>query len=305
MPSKVVSAGMQVPYEVKDSEFGKGVFAKQNIKKGTLVWKFVRGVNVRSFKGPKATRDYLKSLKNNKEQKEWLDHCYHSGGTVNDVLDDGRLFNHAAGKKATTSPGAGDDPLSSYAIKNIKAGEEILEDYGAYEWPVWFVKLCYEFNSEMSYFDIKLKPGVAGFQVKYKIKKCKYGKGLFADENIKKGTLIWKYKRGVNVISLKGQSAVRDHLSKLENYEQRKDWLIHMYYDKGYCNEILDDGKLWNHSSKPNTGDGEDPYSSYAIRNIAKGEELLDDYGTYGWPQWLMDILAEYEVDTSYFEVSK
>ena len=36
MPSKSVPAGMQVPYEVKDSEFGKGVFAKQNIKKGTF-----------------------------------------------------------------------------------------------------------------------------------------------------------------------------------------------------------------------------------------------------------------------------
>ena len=78
-----------------------------------------------------------------------------------------------------------------------------------------------------------------------------------------------------------------------------------MYYYRGYCNEILDDGKLWNHSSKPNTGDGEDPNSSYAIRNIAKGEELLDDYGTYSWPQWLMDILAEHEVDTSYFETTK
>jgi SET domain-containing protein len=294
---------MQVPYEIKKTEFGEGVFSKKSIKKGTLVWKFVRGANVRSFKGPKATREYLNTLKSADKRKDWLDHSYHMGGTVNYVLDDGGLFNHAEGKKATTTSGTGEDPLSSYAIRNIKAGEEFLEDYGSYEWPVWFVKMCYEFNSEMDYFDIKLKPGVAGFQVKYKIKKCKYGKGIFAEENIKKGTLIWKYKRGVNVRALKGQKAVRDHLAKLPTDEARKDWLVHMYPDRGYCNEILNDSKMWNHSSKPNTGLGPDPNSSYAIRNIKKGEELLDDYNTYGWPSWLLNLHAEYNVDTSYFNL--
>ena len=301
MPSKVNSAGMQVPYEIRDTKFGKGVFAKKKVKKGTLVWKFVRGVNVRSFKGPRATREFLTSLGTPEEQKNWLDHCYHSGGTVNDVLDEGQFFNHAAGKKATTSPGAGKDRLSSYAIRDIKAGEEFLEDYGSYDWPIWFVKICNEFHSEMDYFDIKLKPGVAGFQVKYKIKKCKYGKGIFAEENIKKGTLIWKYKRGVNIRALKGEKAVRDHLAKLPSEDVRKDWLVHVYYHRGYCNEILDDGKMWNHSSNPNTGDGPDSNSSYAIKNIKKGEELLDDYGTYGWPSWMLNILSEYKIDTSYF----
>ena len=60
---------------------------------------------------------------------------------------------------------------------------------------------------------------------------------------------------------------------------------------------------MWNHSAKPNTGEGPDPNSSYAIRNIKKGEELLDDYGTYGWPSWLLKLQEEYGVDTSYFEI--
>ena len=60
---------------------------------------------------------------------------------------------------------------------------------------------------------------------------------------------------------------------------------------------------MWNHSAKPNTGEGPDPNSSYAIRNIKKGEELLDDYGTYGWPSWLLKLQEEYKVDTSYFEI--
>ena len=69
MPSTINSSGMQVPYKIKKTEFGKGVFSKKNIKKGTLVWKFVRGVNVRSFKGPKATREFLNSLKSADKQK--------------------------------------------------------------------------------------------------------------------------------------------------------------------------------------------------------------------------------------------
>ena len=302
MISKANSAGMQVQYEIKKAKFGKGVFAKKNVKKGALVWKFARGVNVRSFKGPKETRKFLKSLKSPDEQKDWLDHCYYSGGTVNDVLDAGKFFNHAGGKNATTATGYGKDSLSSYAIRNINAGEEFLEDYGSYEWPSWFIKICHEFNATMDYFTY-LQPGVAGFQVKYKIKQCKYGKGVFADENIKKGTLIWKYKRGINVRSLKGQRATRDYLAKLPNDESRKDWLIHMYFYRGHCNEILDDGKFWNHSSNPNTGDGPDVNSSYAIKNIRKGEELLDDYGTYDWPSWLLKLLAEYEVDIDYFDI--
>ena len=44
-------------------------------------------------------------------------------------------------------------------------------------------------------------------------------------------------------------------------------------------NEIQDDGKRWNHSEEPNTsgenvGEGMDPESSYAKRDIKAGEEV-------------------------------
>lgn len=52
--------------------------------------------------------------------------------------------------------------------------------------------------------------------------------------------------------------------------------------------QILDDAKMWNHSETPNTGLppagdalGYCFESSYAIRDIKSGEELLDDYGIY------------------------
>ena len=48
---------------------------------------------------------------------------------------------------------------------------------------------------------------------------------------------------------------------------------------QGKVNEIQDDGKRWNHSEDPNTsgenlGEGMDPESSYAKRDIKAGEEV-------------------------------
>ena len=77
-------------------------------------------------------------------------------------------------------------------------------------------------------------------------------------------------------------------------------WLL----EHGYCHQLLDDCQFWNHSDTPNTGNhGPDPYNCYALRDIRKGEELFDDYGTYEWPDWYIHLLTEYNVDVDYFTV--
>ena len=66
--------------------------------------------------------------------------------------------------------------------------------------------------------------------------------------------------------------------------------------------EILDDGLLWNHSKDPNTGDcpedieDGDPFSSYAIRDIKKGEQLLDNYGSYDRLKWFEKLCNKFGV---------
>ena len=201
--------------------------------------------------------------------------------------------------------GIGDDPLSSYAVRDIKAGEELIENYGCFKWPEWFVKIYYEFNPEMDYFRFKLQPGVAGYQIAYKVKKCKYGKGIFAEEDIKKGAIIWKYKRGINVRSFKGENKTRARLAQLPSDDARKDWLSHMYHFGGYCNEIIDDNKFTNHSSNPNSSQPNptDPHSTYAIKHIKKGEQILENYGVYDWPSWLVNLMEEYGAE-GYYETS-
>ncbi len=53
------------------------------------------------------------------------------------------------------------------------------------------------------------------------------GKGLFADQNVKKGALLWKYTAGVNVRAFNGRKEVVAFLKTLGSDEERKDWLVH------------------------------------------------------------------------------
>ena len=138
-------------------------------------------------------------------------------GYLNCITDDGRYWNHSVSDPTTVIGGPDrTDKNSAFAIRDIKKGEEMFEDYGQYEWPDWLVKICYEVGSDMSYFDVKAaetkkassEEAKPGFQVKYRVGQAMYGLGLFAEENIPKGKLIWKYKRGANVRSFKGEKAV-------------------------------------------------------------------------------------------------
>lgn len=136
----------------------------------------------------------------------------------------------------------------------------------------------------------------AGFHVGYAVRDGPFGQGLFATHDIPSGTLLWKYRRGArgdaaaNVLAVRSEAEARERLKELTP-EQQVYWMDHVYMFEGALNEILDDGKLWNHSETPCTGlpppgDEFDFESSYSIRDIAAGEELLDDYGLYEYPEW-------------------
>ena len=129
----------------------------------------------------------------------------------------------------------------------------------------------------------------AGFHIPYEVQDTAYGKGLFALVDIPAGTLLWKCTTGpkgtpgVNVYSFSNEEQARARLAELTR-EEAAYWMDHVYMFDGKLNEIIDDGKLWNHSETPCTGlpprgDEFDWESSYSIRDIKAGEELLDDYG--------------------------
>lgn len=121
------------------------------------------------------------------------------------------------------------------------------------------------------------------------------GVGLFTTEDIPKGALVWKYSPQ-SVRTYDSEAAVRTRLAALSEKELL-DFLEHAYCWEGQVVEILDDGKYWNHSKRPNTGNvPDDPDSSYALRDIPAGEELLDDYSQHDRMPWYEAICAEHSV---------
>ncbi len=119
-------------------------------------------------------------------------------------------------------------------------------------------------------------------QIAYEIRDAGLGigNGIFTKEAISAGTLIWKFKSGVNVIEYDGEKA-KQHLSKFAALQEAQNWLDLTYGLNGKLCEIIDDGKYMNHSETPNCKTDEKG-DTYAIRKIAEGEQLFEDYTTFG-----------------------
>jgi SET domain-containing protein len=107
--------------------------------------------------------------------------------------------------------------------------------------------------------------------VKTKIRPSKIaGVGLFADECIPKGALVWKFSSTVDIAE---PSESGD--------------LYHAYISKQTGRRITpgDDAKYINHSTTPNLDtryeSGIEEDINFALRDIRAGEELTIDYTTF------------------------
>ena len=159
-------------------------------------------------------------------------------------------------------------------------------------------------------------------QVPYEVRDATFGKGLFTPERIPAGTCIWD--RSAASLKVFPACEADKHVAKLDRGALRT-LLEYAYF--GADGELIDlsgdDGRFFNHSgsryqrnvalgsvlleaAETNGSpppEGVDPGSTYALRDIAAEEELLDDYNTYhDEPQWYLDLLAEHGVDTSYLK---
>lgn len=103
------------------------------------------------------------------------------------------------------------------------------------------------------------------------------GIGLFADENIKYGTVVWKFDDGVDML-------FTDEEFSQAHEEKQKQIKKHAYYDEKLKVWVLcaDDAVMFNHSENPNCREEVD--SKYfqgrtiAIKDIKQGEEITCDY---------------------------
>jgi SET domain-containing protein len=147
-------------------------------------------------------------------------------------------------------------------------------------------------------------------QVSYSIKTSfnnqgeKIGSGIFSKKFIKKGECIWKYKLNINVTEY-DENDCNKKLNSLTISESKK--FLDLSY--GLHNKLCfinDDGRFINHSSSPycncktemQTGD------VYSLRDIDKGEELLEDYSSFEHPDFLMSLLNQYDCFPSYYTIT-
>jgi hypothetical protein len=138
-----------------------------------------------------------------------------------------------------------------------------------------------------------------GFLVPYELRPSPIaGVGIFATTHIARGTLLWRADEGSQVVHT--EAGLRARLALLGAAEA-VDLLEHIYCWQGEVLEIVGDAKYWNHSRlAQNTGnhpdgDGDrcgDGVSSYALRDIEPGEEMLDDYTAYSHVPWFEALCA-------------
>ena len=116
---------MQIPYEKKDAGLGIGfgLFAKAFIPSGTLIWKFIPGVNVKVYDG-KAALNRISQFSSKKDAQHWLDMTYGLHGNLNEILDDGRYMNHSLEANCRTRENG-----DTYSIVDILPGDQLFEDY--------------------------------------------------------------------------------------------------------------------------------------------------------------------------------
>ena len=111
------------------------------------MWRYEVGVSVVEHDEP-SLRERLADLGAD-EATDLLEHVYRFRGSVIEMLDDAKMWNHAADPNTGNHPdeesGAGDG-MSSYARRDIAAGEELTDDYADRDLIPWFDEICVEYG---------------------------------------------------------------------------------------------------------------------------------------------------------------
>ena len=141
---------MNIAYDIKETGIcGKGIFALEDIKAGICVWSYKLNVNVFAFNETQC-EDYLSGLNSLAEQQRFLDYAFGKGDLLCLITDNGMYMNHAdaIGCNCYTDIITGD----CFAKKNIKAGEQLFENYATYSHPPFLFVLLKKYQCDPTYY---------------------------------------------------------------------------------------------------------------------------------------------------------
>ena len=105
-----------------------GIFADQFIKKGTILWRFIPGFDL------KFTKQQIRKLP--PQARKYLDtYSYLSKKSRKYILpiDNAKYFNHSKNPNCLTAYYENEEEVVTKAIRDINSGEEITENYRSFE----------------------------------------------------------------------------------------------------------------------------------------------------------------------------
>ena len=163
------NAGFCVPYTVRFTpDKGRGVFADAPIRKGTILWRYVRGQY--AVYDERLLKELLTKLSRSEVVYE-LTHMFglpEFPGYVIRVFDDGVLINHSRKPTVVMNNASGDneipyhtspqdvqdvedvllnDRFALIATQDLKAGDELTHDYNiGIEDPAYYDALCEQYD---------------------------------------------------------------------------------------------------------------------------------------------------------------
>ena len=139
---------MNVQYEIRENNYGKGIYLLEDIKANTCIWTYKLNNNVFEYSEEQSIV-YLNSLPTLEDQQRFLDLTFGKGDKLCLITDDGKYVNHSDNPNCKTDLISG----NCYAIKDIKKDEEILEDYSSFTHPPFLFPLLKKYNCEPTYYD--------------------------------------------------------------------------------------------------------------------------------------------------------
>ncbi len=121
--------------------------------------------------------------------------------------------------------------------------------------------------------------------------------GLFADEDIKEGQIVWQYDSKTCITLTEHQID-----SFLKSFQKTNENMIHPFLEYGYYAKDLDsiivcfdNGRYVNHAKSPNLTSN-DWKMAQALRDIKKGEELTQRYDLYDSSAWFENLHQKFNI---------
>lgn len=154
---------MQVQYSIREINpiVGKGIIAKERIKKGDIIWISKRisccdknknknmDYNVITYNETNIEH-YISNLSSHDCIKSFLDLSYGVSGEIHYILDDGKFMNHSPNPNCVTDM----SDATTYAMRDIEIGEMLTEDYSSYSHPDYLIRILKKYNCEPDYYTI-------------------------------------------------------------------------------------------------------------------------------------------------------